>query len=120
MAGPLRYIDDDAKRLLWLPIDQSFWDLGAFQKDSGRQLDNPWQGRPPVAPFDQPFYLVLNVAVGGTNGYFPDGVGGKPWSDKAPNAFTQFAEAEQAWLPTWREDGGSAMQIDSVTVWQYE
>ena len=33
------------------------------------------------APFDKPFYLIMNVAVGGTNGWFPDGVGGKPWLD---------------------------------------
>lgn len=34
-----------------------------------------------AAPFDKPFYLIMNVAVGGTNGWFPDGVGGKPWLD---------------------------------------
>ena len=27
------------------------------------------------------FYLVMNVAVGGTNGWFPDGAGDKPWLD---------------------------------------
>jgi len=27
------------------------------------------------------FYLILDVAVGATNGWFPDGVGGKPWLD---------------------------------------
>ena len=32
-----------------------------------------WRGQPNNAPFDQNFYLILNVAVGGTNGYFPDG-----------------------------------------------
>jgi hypothetical protein len=25
------------------------------------------------------FYLILDVAVGGTNGWFPDGAGDKPW-----------------------------------------
>jgi hypothetical protein len=32
---------------------------------------DPWSqtGRPNT-PFDQPFYLILNVAVGGTGGYF--------------------------------------------------
>jgi hypothetical protein len=33
---------------------------------------NPWGLSPnPNAPFDQSFYLILNVAVGGTSGYFP-------------------------------------------------
>eukprot|EP01027_Heterolobosea_sp_BB2_P027523 GEZU01042967.1.p1 GENE.GEZU01042967.1~~GEZU01042967.1.p1 ORF type:complete len:108 (+),score=5.98 GEZU01042967.1:175-498(+) len=32
------------------------------------------------APFDQSFFIILNVAVGGTNEYFPDG-DGKPWSN---------------------------------------
>jgi hypothetical protein len=27
------------------------------------------------------FYLILNVAVGGTNGWFPDVQGDKPWLD---------------------------------------
>ena len=27
------------------------------------------------------FYLILDVAVGGTNGWFPDGAGNKPWLD---------------------------------------
>jgi hypothetical protein len=33
------------------------------------------------------FYIVLNVAVGGVNNYFPDGAenpGGKPWSNTSP------------------------------------
>jgi len=30
--------------------------------------------------------LIINLAVGGTIGYFPDGLGGKPWSDSSPRA----------------------------------
>lgn len=33
------------------------------------------------------FYIILNLAVGGTNGFFPDGAsnpGGKPWSNQSP------------------------------------
>lgn len=32
------------------------------------------------------FYLILNVAVGGTNGFFPDNVGSKPWLDSSRSA----------------------------------
>lgn len=28
----------------------------------------------------------MDVAVGGTNGWFPDGVGNKPWVDSSPTA----------------------------------
>jgi len=36
-------------------------------------MANPWENENNAAPFNQEFYLILNVAVGGTNGYFPDG-----------------------------------------------
>jgi len=36
----------------------------------------------------------MNVAVGGTGGYFPDGVGNKPWSDKEPHAVNSFYNAK--------------------------
>jgi hypothetical protein len=39
-----------------------------------------------AAPFDQDFYLIMNVAVGGTNGWFPDGQGDKPWLNHAGSA----------------------------------
>jgi hypothetical protein len=42
---------------------------------------NAWEGQGNNAPFDQEFYLILNVAVGGVNGYFPDGQCNKPWSN---------------------------------------
>jgi hypothetical protein len=38
--------------------------------------------------FNQQFYFVLNLAVGGTNSYFPDGSKGpytKPWKNSSPN-----------------------------------
>ena len=38
------------------------------------------------------FYLILNVAVGGVNGYFPDAAqnpGGKPWSNTSPQVHIQ-------------------------------
>jgi len=48
---------------------------------------NPWQySKNKNAPFDREFYLILNLAVGGTAGYFKDGVAGKPWSDMSQRA----------------------------------
>eukprot|EP00741_Cyanophora_paradoxa_P013159 tig00000178_g12712.t1 len=47
-----------------------------------RGISNVWAGRPKSAPFDQKFYLIINLAVGGTNGYW-DAFDGKPWSNDA-------------------------------------
>jgi hypothetical protein len=32
----------------------------------------------------------MNVAVGGTNGYFPDGIGNKPWNNESPTSVNEF------------------------------
>lgn len=49
------------------------WDRGNFGQAivNHSALHDPWsQAGKPNTPFDQDFYLILNVAVGGTNGYF--------------------------------------------------
>lgn len=46
------------------------------------------------APFDQDFYLIISLAAGGTSGWFPDNVGGKPWTDGNPDASFLFAQAQ--------------------------
>jgi len=51
------------------------WSFGGFEAwvnaDNNTQVNNPWAGRGANAPFDQEFYLILNVAVGSSNGWFP-------------------------------------------------
>jgi hypothetical protein len=50
------------------------WDRGKFGSDivNNSALHDPWSQTGKLnMPFDQAFYLILNVAVGGTNGYFP-------------------------------------------------
>ncbi len=69
------------------------WEKGNFASNQ----QNPWVGEPNSAPFNRDFYLILNVAVGGTNGYFPDGVGGKPWSDTDPHSVNAFWNNRGAW-----------------------
>ncbi len=53
---------------------ENMWDRGNFGADivNNSALHDPWSqtGRPNT-PFDQDFYLILNVAVGGTNGFWP-------------------------------------------------
>jgi len=115
--GLTTYIDDPANVLLDVPVGPGgFWQRGRW---NGTRYDRPWAGGGRDAPFDQHFFLVFNVAAGGTNGYFPDGLGGKPWADASPTAASDFWAARDEWLPTWGEGGTeSAMVIDWVRVYQ--
>ena len=106
------YIDKETNVVLKYPIDQSFWAAGGWPSPP---WNNPWEGRGKSAPFDRDFYLIINLAVGGTNGYFPDGFG-KPWTDTSPNAVNEFYNDMAQWYPTWTQP----MQIDSVKVWSYK
>ncbi|RSM00831.1 hypothetical protein CEP52_008900 [Fusarium oligoseptatum] len=69
-------------------------------------------------PFDQDFYLILNVAVGSTNGWFPDKLGEKPWSDESSAPMRDFWDAKNTWLPSWGEEKDRGMIVRSVKMWQ--
>ncbi|XP_065187034.1 beta-1,3-glucan-binding protein-like [Sycon ciliatum] len=107
------YLDHPSQPILELPIKESFWSLGGYDKS---KFDNPWAGRGKNAPFDQKFYLIFDMACGGTNGYFPDGQGGKPWTDKSEHAVNEFWGGRSAWQSTWKGED-VAMQIDYVRVY---
>ena len=47
------------------------------------------------------FYLILDLAAGGTSGWFPDNVGGKMWFDGSKSAMRDFAKAQDTWAATW-------------------
>lgn len=103
--GIYTYLDDENNRVLDVKFDRSFWEKGGWG-NSG--LNNPWSSpsNPFAAPFDQKFYLIMNVAVGGTSDYFNDGVGpsnGKPWNNKDPHAVNQFWNAKQQWYNTHKQ-----------------
>jgi len=65
-------------------------------------MQSPWVGEPNSAPFNRNFYLIFNVAVGGTNSYFPDGQCGKPWADTDPTAVNEFFNSRGTWGQTWK------------------
>lgn len=113
------YIDTRLLQVLYTSFDAPFWQRGHFPPSgaNGTRLVDPWSqtGREST-PFDQSFYLILNVAVGGTNGWFDDGVEGKPWVDASPTAKRDFWNANEEWWPTWQEDG--QMAVKSVKIWQ--
>ena len=81
------FVDSRLSYMLYLKFNEPFFKRGDFPPIVQNGTDfistpNPWKdGTPNVAPFDKPFYLIMNVAVGGTNGWFPDGAGDKPWLD---------------------------------------
>ncbi|XP_003388466.2 PREDICTED: beta-1,3-glucan-binding protein-like [Amphimedon queenslandica] len=108
------YFDDESNVVLSVPINQSFWSRTGL---STTYWDNPWVGAGNNAPFDQEYYLIMNVAVGGTTGFFPDGPH-KPWNNTSPTSVNQFYDAKSSWYPTWDGDK-SALKIDSVRVWTY-
>jgi len=90
------YVDRRIDRMIDLRLDkESFFQRGKFPKTvmNGTTevvLENPWEGRPNSAPFDQQFYLVISLVVGGTPGWFPDDVGGKPWYDGSASTLSRL------------------------------
>ena len=67
------------------------------------------------------FYLILNVAIGGTNGFFQDNWtynSPKPWNNNSPSEPADFWSKRNDWLPSWRGDD-VAMQVDYVHMEKY-
>jgi hypothetical protein len=59
---------------------------------------------------------IMNVAVGGTNGYFPDDKN-KPWKNIDPRAVNRFWDRKKYWQPSWGSGNQAALAIDSVKIW---
>ncbi|ENN72429.1 hypothetical protein D910_04835 [Dendroctonus ponderosae] len=110
------YVDDKETGRI-SPPEGGFWELGNFSDDD---VSNPWVDGTNSAPFDAQFYLIMNLAVGGTS-FFSDSFtneGGKPWSNSSPNATIEFWEGRNQWMPTWNlPSDGSHFLIDYVRVW---
>ncbi|KAK7505726.1 hypothetical protein BaRGS_00002997, partial [Batillaria attramentaria] len=86
----------------------SYWQNGHF---SGTNI---WASGGKDAPFDRPFYLILNVAVGG-NYFSSHNINEpyrQPWHDRWHNSSVEFWEARHLWEPTWHGEG-AAMKIKS-------
>ena len=113
------YVDTRLLQVLYFDFDVPLWPRGGFPPadGNGTALVDPWSKTGnPATPFDQEFYLIINLAVGGTNGWFQDGDAGKPWVDSSPNAPHEFWQARDQWYPTWKDDG--QMIVHSVKMWQ--
>ncbi|KAL1599975.1 hypothetical protein SLS59_006048 [Nothophoma quercina] len=113
------YINTRLLQVMYTHFDEPFFEYGRFPlaDSNGTRLDNPWAATGSnTSPFDQDFYLIINVAVGGTNGWFEDGKSAKPWLDGSQTAKKDFWQAKDQWYPTWEKDG--QMEIKSVKMWQ--
>jgi hypothetical protein len=96
------------------------WNRGKFGEYQSNKsaLFDPWsQTGMRNTPFDQKFYLILNVAVGGTNGFWKDGVGNKPWGDGSLTGLKEFWDARQLWQPTWGGPDDRGMTVKSVKMY---
>ena len=115
------YLDNILHQVMYYKFDAPLYPQAYFPSadQNGSALTNPWAstGRD-NSPFDQEFYLIINVAVGSQNGWFTDGKDGKPWVDSSPTAKKDFWDARAQWLPTWEKDGSGQMVVDSVKMWQ--
>ncbi|CCG82958.1 Putative uncharacterized protein [Taphrina deformans PYCC 5710] len=116
------YINNHLRQVFYIKFDEPFFTRGqwpAIDKTNKTAIANPWAGaHNNVAPFDQEFYLILNVAVGTSFGFFPDGVGNKPWVDGTATAKQDFYSALDTWYPTWGSGDHRDMVVESVKAWK--
>ncbi|KAM0281476.1 hypothetical protein ACHAQH_003506 [Verticillium albo-atrum] len=112
------YVNSRLLQVMYTNFDKPMWKRGNFPEANanGTRLNDIWSetGRANT-PFDQYFYLIINLAVGGTNGWFEDGKSEKPWLNGSPNAKKDFWEARDTWLPTWTKP---ELEVKHVKVWQ--
>lgn len=113
--------DSRARRVLNVRFKEPFINqMPKVQLQNGGGMvpaPNPWsKSTNNGAPFDQDFYLILNLAVGGTNGYFADV--GQPWSNDDPRAAATFWSQRASWLPSWGSVEKRSMVIDYVKAWK--
>lgn len=116
-ADSITFFIDDQQTGQFVAPDSGLWSLGGFDQTG---MNNPWRFNSKIAPFDQKFYLIINLAVGGTS-YFQDtwtNPGGKPWSNQSPTALTDFWKGRSQWEPTWQlQTDNSQLVVDYVRVY---
>ncbi|KAK7102132.1 beta-1,3-glucan-binding protein-like [Littorina saxatilis] len=105
---------DDHRVLTLDTPPQGFWNASHLNGT------NIWARGGKNAPFDRPFYLILNVAIGG-NWFAPSYINypyKQPWTTGASDDYFQFWEGRDHWLPTWHGED-IAMKVKSVKMVQY-
>ena len=61
----------------------------------------------------------MDLSVGATDGWFPDGEGGKPWLDNSGTSMSDFWLSKDKWWNNWSSDPKvRGFAIDSVKMWK--
>ncbi|XP_046556127.1 beta-1,3-glucan-binding protein-like [Haliotis rubra] len=114
--GHIRMDIDNQPVMSWSTPSQGYW---SYSHQTGT---NVWSRGGKDAPFDGKMSLILNVAVGATNGYFPDSwrntPHAKPWKNNSPTASRDFWKSKHQWQSTWHGED-VAMKVKSVKMIQY-
>ncbi|KAK3767430.1 hypothetical protein RRG08_032105 [Elysia crispata] len=100
----------DSEQIMYLEAGTSMYERGHFRGS------NIWASGDKMAPFDQEFYLIMNVAVGGIGGTFTDSRSfspSKPWRNSSPTAAKDFWDARSDWLASWNGND-AALVVDWV------
>jgi beta-glucanase (GH16 family) len=106
-----------------IDANEGFYKAGDYEAEG---VPNPWTKGTLMAPFDQEFYLQIQLAVGGVSKYFPDvnddieNPGGKPWLNDSPQAATDFWTYRNSWLDEWDLVEGStrsSLMVDYIKIW---
>ncbi|KAK5942940.1 hypothetical protein PMZ80_003945 [Knufia obscura] len=118
------YLDSRLLQVMYVNFaaNEGLWARGDFplSDSNGTRLIDPWsQTGQPSTPFDQDFYLIINLAVGSENGWFQDGQSQKPWVDGSPTAKKDFWNARDKWQKSW-DEGNPELQVRAVRVWQQQ
>ena len=116
------YIDNPLYTLYALKFKHASFVTGKFAAldNLGSPTPNPWSASQyKSAPFDKEFYLILNLAVAGTNGFFPgtdtnnpaysNSLGGQPYE-----AMQDFWLSQHQWYPSWPDDERRSLSIDWI------
>lgn len=117
------YVDKRLTRVAYFDFPKKgFWSLGKFNtisSEAGYSFTNPWVDTSSHAPFDQEFYLIMNLAVGGL-GYFNTIDGLLPWNvgDGRDEAIKEFMDAKDTWYPTWGGPGERGLVVKNVKMWE--
>ncbi|KAF4119262.1 Glycosyl hydrolases family 16 [Geosmithia morbida] len=116
------WVDSRLAQVTYVKFSHDFYRLGGFGATygNGSRIVDPWEGAGTSrsTPFDRPFYLILSVGVGGTSGWFADGVQGKPWADASTTPRKDFWDARHQWGPTWEKDGHGELVVKRVSMHQ--
>lgn len=116
------WVDSRLAQVEYVKFNQDFFDLGGYGPTykNGSKIVNPWvtKGATHATPFDRPFYLVIGLTVGGTSGWFADGVQDKPWADASLKPRKDFWDGRDQWAPTWSKPGYGEMIVEKVAMYQ--